>query len=112
MLRDAVGQALANVQEHAQAEGAWVFVERTPEALTVSVRDNGRGFVYAEGFLDTADSIGLRAIRDAATRLGGRMRVIAAVGLGTEVEVRIPVPSDSGDAPTGRPPAETRGAGR
>lgn len=96
LLRDAVRQALSNVEEHAHAQGAWVFVEREPDALTVSIRDNGLGFTYSEDALERSDAIGLRAIRDAAAELGGRMRIIAAVGLGTEVELRVPLPADRG----------------
>src|SRR5262249_14651200 len=94
LVRDAVRQALSNVDEHAHARGAWVFVERDRDALTVSIRDNGRGFVFSEDALGRSDSIGLRAIRDAATELHGRMRVISAIGLGTEVELRVPLAAD------------------
>jgi signal transduction histidine kinase len=89
----AVGAALDNVAVHAgDGAKAWVFVEDEPHAVTVTVRDDGAGFVparldaaAAEGRLGVAASIRGR-IRD----VGGTVAVTSAPGEGCEVELRVP----------------------
>jgi signal transduction histidine kinase len=89
----AVGVALDNVRRHAgDGARAWVLVEDEPEAVLVSVRDNGPGIpdgrlveAEREGRLGVAQSIRGR-LRD----LGGTADLISVPGQGTEVELKIP----------------------
>jgi signal transduction histidine kinase len=95
-LREAVKQALDNVTEHAEASRVAVFADIEDGQLEVSVRDDGRGFVYSEEFLRASNKAGmLKSMKGRVEELGGRMRVHSAVGVGTEVEFRIPVPERS-----------------
>jgi signal transduction histidine kinase len=88
----AVHAALDNVRVHAGPEArAWVLLEDEPEAVTVTVRDDGVGFgpgrlasAEAEGRIGVAQSIKGR-IRDA----GGTVTIVSAPGGGTEVEMRV-----------------------
>ncbi|MEQ4303340.1 DUF5931 domain-containing protein [Plantactinospora sp. B6F1] len=87
----AVGAALDNVGRHGGGRG-WVLVEDDPEAVIVSVRDDGPGIppgrlveAVGQGRLGVAQSIEGR-IAD----LGGTVRISSAPGEGTEVELRVP----------------------
>ncbi len=91
-LAAAVRQALENVVQHAQARRAVIFAELEDAWVTVFVRDDGVGFVYDEGDLEAAGKAGLlRSMKGRVEGLGGRMRVMSAPGLGTEVEFRLPL---------------------
>jgi signal transduction histidine kinase len=92
-LTAAVSAALDNVVAHCPAGGkAWVLVEDEPDAVTVSVRDEGPGFPPAR--LDQAVAQGrlgvAQAIKGRIADLGGTVRIITAPGQGTEIEMRIP----------------------
>lgn len=92
-LAAAVASALDNVRAHAGPEAsAWVLVEAEPDAVTVTIRDNGAGIppgrldrAAAEGRLGVSQSIRGR-LRD----LGGTASIVSTPGAGTEVELRLP----------------------
>ena len=91
-LTAAVRQALANVEKHAEATKATVFVEEDLDRLTLSVRDDGRGFVYDEARLRAEGKGGLlKSMKGRVEDLGGTMTVTSAPGRGTEIEFVIPV---------------------
>ncbi len=89
----AVGAALDNVRKHAGAGArAWILVEDDPDAVVVTVRDDGPGIprgrlaqAEGEGRLGVALSIRGR-LRD----IGGTAELISVPGQGTEVELRVP----------------------
>ncbi|MFD3455977.1 MacS family sensor histidine kinase [Streptomyces sp. NPDC058691] len=91
-LAAAVGAALENVRKHAgERAHAWILVEDAPDAVLVSVRDDGPGIpegrladARAEGRLGVAQSIQGR-LRD----LGGTAELVSVPGQGTEVELRL-----------------------
>src|SRR5260370_508972 len=92
-LAAAAGAALDNVRRHAGADaGAWVLIEDDGAAVTVSIRDDGRGFAErrlaeaaAAGRLGVAQSI-VGRLRD----VGGKACLTSSPGQGTEVELRVP----------------------
>jgi signal transduction histidine kinase len=92
LLSAAVRQALENVRRHAEATRAAVFAEAEQGVVTVSVRDDGRGFSFDEEALRSAGKAGmLRSMRGRVQELGGRMRVETAPGAGTEIQFIVPV---------------------
>lgn len=92
----AVRQALENVARHSGARRATVFAEAEGGALTVSVKDDGRGFSYDEGDLLRRGKVGiLKSMKGRIEDLGGRMTVDSAPGGGTEVEFRVPLTEDA-----------------
>lgn len=95
-LAAAVEQALSNVVRHAAATHAWVFAEIADGHVVVSVRDDGRGFTFDPDGLRATGKFGLLgSIQGRAEDLGGSVRVDSAPGRGTELELRVPVPTGS-----------------
>lgn len=100
-LAAAVGAALDNVERHAgrgteAGAQAWVLLEDEPDAVIVSVRDDGPGIpagrlaaAEAEGRMGVALSI-----RGRLRELGGTAELVSVPGQGTEVEMRVPKDGD------------------
>ena len=88
----AVKQAVDNVIEHADATKINIFAEKDGAVVTVSVRDDGRGFDLDEARFDAEHKAGIsKSMKGRIEDLGGRMRIVTAPGEGTEVEFRLPL---------------------
>jgi signal transduction histidine kinase len=92
-LAAAVGAALDNVHRHAGENArAWILVEDEPDAVIVTVRDDGPGI--PEGRLAQAEGEGrlgvALSIRGRLRGIGGTAEVISIPGQGTEAELRVP----------------------
>lgn len=92
-LAAAVGAALDNVRRHAgERAHAWILVEDEPDAVLVSVRDDGPGI--ADGRLAAAEDEGrlgvAQSIRGRLRDLGGSADLVSVPGQGTEIELRLP----------------------
>jgi signal transduction histidine kinase len=91
LIAAATRQALQNVIEHAGGTHAWVFADSEDGWVTVSIRDDGVGFVFDEAQLERDGKAGiLKSMKGRIQELGGRMRVETAPGAGTVVQFRIP----------------------
>lgn len=98
-LAAAVSAALDNVRVHAgEGAQAWILVEDEPDAVLVTVRDDGPGI--AEGRLADAEREGrlgvALSIRGRLRELGGSARWVSVPGQGTEVELTVPRKGASG----------------
>ena len=82
-----VNEALSNVARHSGATRAWIDVTGDDRALTLVVRDNGRGFDPAAGAV--LGHQGLRNMRSRAVGIGAIMEVRSAPEDGTEIRVRL-----------------------
>ncbi|MER7847561.1 DUF5931 domain-containing protein [Kitasatospora sp. NPDC096077] len=92
-LAAAVGAAVDNVRRHAgDSARAWILVEDEPEAVTVSIRDDGPGFAPGRlGEAERAGRLGVsQSIRGRVLDLGGTAELYSAPGEGVEVELRVP----------------------
>ncbi|MEU6082018.1 DUF5931 domain-containing protein [Streptomyces sp. NPDC047108] len=92
-LAAAVGAALDNVRKHAgESAQAWILLEDEPDAVLVTVRDDGPGI--PEGRLAAAEREGrlgvALSIRGRLRELGGTAELVSVPGQGTEVELRVP----------------------
>ncbi|MGH8895621.1 MAG: ATP-binding protein [Egibacteraceae bacterium] len=86
---EACGEAVHNAARHSGADLVSVYVEVEPQALTVYVRDEGKGFA-----LDVVptDRRGItESILGRIQRHGGRATVTSEPGEGTEVELWMPL---------------------
>ncbi|MFD5626256.1 MacS family sensor histidine kinase [Streptomyces sp. NPDC127072] len=100
-LAAAVGAALDNVRRHVGEDArAWILVEDEPDAVIVTVRDEGPGI--PEGRLAQAEGEGrlgvALSIRGRLREIGGTAELISVPGQGTEVELKVP---KAGSAPAG-----------
>ncbi|WP_405653966.1 MacS family sensor histidine kinase [Streptomyces sp. RK9] len=100
-LTAAVGAALDNVRKHAGPDArAWILVEDEPDAVVVTVRDDGPGI--PEGRLAQAEGEGrlgvALSIRGRLRDIGGTAELISVPGQGTEVELSVPRVRDGGKA--------------
>ncbi len=92
-LAAAVGAALDNVRRHAgPGARAWILLEDEPQAVTVSIRDDGPGFAPGRlGEAERAGRLGVsQSIRGRLLDLGGTAELYSAPGEGVEVELRVP----------------------
>lgn len=76
-------EALANVENHAQASRVWVSLGRENGRLRLVVEDNGRGFDLEQpgGSLN----YGLRGMRERAEMIGASFNVETQPGAGTRI---------------------------
>jgi PAS domain S-box-containing protein len=81
-------EALHNIVKHANANRVEIRTECDPEQVTLDVSDNGVGFDARNDF---PGHLGLRSMRERATRLDGTLRVQTAPGRGTRIWARIPL---------------------
>lgn len=88
-----VQEALTNALRHSGARSVTLRVEGQPQAVTVVVRDDGRGFDAASG--RSAAQRGLANMRERARHLGGQFEIRSGAH-GTELRIVLPV--DGSDA--------------
>jgi signal transduction histidine kinase len=87
-----VQEAVTNVGRHAAATACQVRLERQPDALRVTVEDDGTGFTPADAEAPRA-GLGLVGLRERVTDLGGFFEVTSAIGHGTRVSAALPLSS-------------------
>lgn len=80
-----VQEALNNCSRHAHATAVRIRVQQTPDALLLSIQDDGQGFDPHSG-----KGMGLLGIEERAAQLGGLCRVHSSPGGGTVLAVEIP----------------------
>jgi signal transduction histidine kinase len=79
---------MVNARAHAGCDAVEVTCRADRRALTLRVRDNGRGFDPADAAAD--GHYGLVGMRERAAAIGARLTVESAVGRGTEVRLVVP----------------------
>lgn len=83
-----VQEALANAARHSGASQAEVALSRTVDRLIVTITDEGVGFVRVD---QDEPGIGLAGMEERAELLGGWLRIISRPGIGTRVELSVPI---------------------
>ncbi len=86
--------AVANIKLHAHADNASVTLGYLPDAVTLDVFDDGRGF--DPGVVpppSETGGYGLRAMRQRIEQLGGELSVESTPGEGTIIAAQIPLPA-------------------
>lgn len=90
-----VQEAVNNVLKHSQATEAAVVLKAEPGRVTISIRDNGRGFDPSK--LDFANLTrvghGLTGIAERIRILGGKWELESAPNNGTRLSIEIPRPT-------------------
>src|SRR2546425_7672678 len=80
-----VQEALHNCSAHSQATAVRIKVEQEPERLTLSIRDNGKGFD-----VEQSKGLGLLGIEERAAHLGGKCQIHSKLGSGTTLAIELP----------------------
>lgn len=89
--------ALNNTIKHAKAKNVWIRAWQEARTLHCSIRDDGEGF--DSRLLDEAigcKGLGLVAMRDRLSALGGTLRIDSAPGKGTQLSIRLPLEATHG----------------
>jgi len=90
-----VQEGLTNAVKHAKARNIWIRAWKERSALCCSIRDDGAGFdtgrVQGE---PSRKGLGLIAMRERMSAIGGTLRVESCLGRGTELSVRVPLEVD------------------
>lgn len=96
-----VQEALTNVRKHAGTDRATVEVRRSADEVQVWVRDRGPGFDVEDA---RGRGFGIVGMTERARLAGGTFWIESRPGIGTQVNVGLPVPPADGraadDAPT------------
>jgi signal transduction histidine kinase len=92
-----VQEALTNVAKHAQAKHVQIVLKGTPEAITATIKDDGRGFNVdklqkAPG--QERGGWGLVGMYERAQLLEGTLDIETSPGKGTTISARIPLRTD------------------
>lgn len=84
-------ECVTNALRHAQASDIALELVRIPQAVSMSIEDNGMGFDPDELAEREQRGMGLLSMQERTELLGGSFEVFSTVGEGTLVRVRIPV---------------------
>jgi len=85
-------EALQNAVRHSCAVHFTVNLRGTPEALTVTVRDGGRGFDPES--VSQAGGLGLTSMRERLRLVAGHLTIESQPGRGTTIVAQVPLPAD------------------
>jgi signal transduction histidine kinase len=84
-------EALTNVAKHAHARTCRVSLQRLPQAVLITVEDDGVGFDRtASDPAGASPGLGLIGIRERILEVGGTLRIDTALGEGTRVTAELP----------------------
>ena len=120
LLFESVRELLLNVVKHAATSDALVLLDvEQDEQVLVRVEDSGRGFAPDSGGADQNMGLGLLAIRERITLLGGTVTIHGGEGVtGTSIVLRVPLSDGSknktagnqsaGGGPQGQEPVSDR----
>lgn len=81
-------ESLNNILKHAGASRVDVKLHRTESEVSLSIRDNGRGFDTTQP--RSIEHIGLLSMKDSVGYLGGKFTIQSEPGKGTVIEVICP----------------------
>lgn len=88
-----VQEAVTNIIRHAEATEVWVDLQETATTLSLSLRDNGRGFDVpaAQERAALGASMGLPGMQERVRLVEGQMRIESALGQGTTIHIDLPL---------------------
>lgn len=93
-----VQEALNNTIRHAKAKNVWIRAWKETQTLNCSIRDDGAGFdTGLNGKNARCGGLGLIAMRERLSALGGTLRIVSCPGQGTELSIRLPLENSHGN---------------
>src|SRR5437879_11267739 len=90
-----VQEALTNAVKHAKAGNVWIRAWRENLLLCCSIRDDGGGFDSCQAQAKAGrKGLGLIAMQERATSIGGTLRIESSTVQVTELSIRLPLEGD------------------
>lgn len=90
-----VQEALTNAVKHAKASNVWIRAWRENLVLGCSIRDDGGGFDSTQNSAaPPRKGLGLIAMQERVSAIGGTLRIESRPGQGTELSIRLPLEDD------------------
>jgi len=88
-----VQEAVTNGIRHGGATHVRVEMQCSPNQLTISIHDDGKGFDVASAMkaINSSSPFGLLSLQERAFLLGGEARIVSSPDAGTMVQVNIPL---------------------
>src|SRR6266436_1642880 len=86
-----VQEALTNAVKHAKASNVWIRAWREDFTQCCTIRDDGAGFKVRSGQGTLRKGLGLVAMRERVSAVGGTLQIESRPGHGTEVSIRLPL---------------------
>lgn len=93
-----VQEALRNCTKHSGAEMVYIRLERTAQELRLTVSDNGRGLDVNSR--SVKQGLGLTSMHERVRAADGRIVIRSKPGLGTSIEVSLPLGGKSNESIT------------
>jgi PAS domain S-box-containing protein len=86
-------EALSNIRKHAEAQEAQICIGMVGAEVRLTISDDGVGFTVPSCTVELAGvgKLGLTTMRERAELLGGAMVIYSEPGIGTTIDVRIPL---------------------
>jgi signal transduction histidine kinase len=86
-------EAMTNILRSAHATHVWLTISVAADELTLTVRDDGRGFdvAAARAGAMNGSSLGLLSMEERAALIGGRTTIASTPGVGTTVQAWFPL---------------------
>lgn len=88
-----VQEAFANIYKHAGATHARFAMVEEPRGIKFIVCDNGKGFDLASSSF--VAGFGIMTMHNRTEKIGGKFKIVSALGLGTKVIVEIPIKEEA-----------------
>jgi signal transduction histidine kinase len=90
-----VQEALTNAAKHAKASNVWIRAWRENLVLCCTIRDDGGGFDSTQAHAAPGrKGLGLVAMQERVTAIGGILHIESRPGVGTELSIRLPLEGD------------------
>jgi signal transduction histidine kinase len=85
-------EALTNAVKHAEAKNIWIQARKEHLVLCCSIRDDGVGFdPYEAQTASHRKGLGLIAMQERVSAIGGTLQIESRPGHGTELSIRLPL---------------------
>jgi signal transduction histidine kinase len=82
-------ESLTNVARHSHATKVKVCFEKNADCLTLSIKDDGKGFDKEK--IADRKTLGILGMRERTSMIGGTYEILSKPGKGTRVVVSIPL---------------------
>lgn len=86
-------EALVNVARHASASGVEVLLARRGTGVELTIADDGKGFCEQDLARGGWGGFGVRMMRERVEESGGTFLLESALGQGTRITARLPLPA-------------------